>query len=58
MTIRIFIIINLFLSIAYLDELSKEQLDKIDQISHDINKAPNFSLNTGSSLPASSNPGD
>ena len=46
MNIKIIILISLFFSIALLDELSEDQLNKIDKLANDINKAPNFSLNT------------
>ena len=42
---HIYLIVS-FLSIQFATEISKEQLDKIDDVTSDINKAPNFILNS------------
>ena len=43
MNIKFFIIIFLF-AFLYSEELSKDLLDKIEIVTEDVNKAPDFSL--------------
>ena len=43
---NILLILPFFLNIVYLDDLTSEQLEKIKEVTEDVNKAPDFTLNS------------
>ena len=43
---NILLIIPFFLNIVYSDDLTPEQLEKIKEVTEDVNKAPDFTLNS------------
>ena len=47
---HILLIIPFFLNIVFLDELSPEQIEKIKEVTEDVNKAPDFTLNSIQSI--------
>ncbi len=43
---NILLLFMIFINIAYLDDLTLEQIEKIKEVTEDVNKAPDFTLNS------------